>query len=114
MAKALHEALDVLVHEGVDGDLVGPLLQLRLCGQLAVDQQVGDLEVGGAFGEILDRVTPVLQDPGVAVEIGDGAAAGCDVGVAGVVDHQAEVRLVGLHLAEVESAQRAVGDRQLV
>jgi hypothetical protein len=46
VAEALHEALDVLVHERVDGDQVHPLLQLGLGGQVAVHQQVGDLEIG--------------------------------------------------------------------
>ncbi len=45
VAEALHEVLDVLVHERVDRDLVDPAAQLGLVGQPAVDQQVGDLEV---------------------------------------------------------------------
>ena len=48
VAEALHEALDVLVHERVDRDLVRPLVELRLVRELAVDEQVGDLEVGRA------------------------------------------------------------------
>ena len=45
VAEPLHEVLDVLVHERVDRDLVHPLVQLRSRRQLAVDQQVGDLQV---------------------------------------------------------------------
>ena len=46
VAEALEEVLDVLVDEGVVGDVVDPALELRLGRQLAEDQQVGDLEVG--------------------------------------------------------------------
>ncbi len=31
-------------------------------GQLAVDQEVGDLEVGGLLGQLLDRVAAVAED----------------------------------------------------
>ena len=55
--------LDVLVHERVDRDLVRPLVELRLRRQLAVDEQVGDLEVGRLLGELLDRIAAVLEDP---------------------------------------------------
>ena len=44
VAEALHEPAHVLVHERVVGDLVDPGVELRLGRQLAVDQQVGDLE----------------------------------------------------------------------
>ena len=114
VAEALHEVLDVLVHEGVDRDLVDPLLQLRLRRQVPVDDQVGDLEVGRVLAQLLDRVAAVLQDPGVAVDVGDRAAAGGGVHVGGVVDHQPEVVRVGLDLSQVHPANRAVLDRQLV
>ena len=42
-------------------------------GELAVDEQVGDLEVGRLLGQLLDRVAAVAQDAGLAVELGDGA-----------------------------------------
>ena len=50
-------------------------------GQLAVDQQVGDLEVGRLLGQLLDRVAAVAQDAGVAVELGDGRLGGRGRGV---------------------------------
>ena len=43
--------------------------------ELAVDEQVGDLEVGGLLGELLDRVAAVAEDPRVAVDVGDRGAA---------------------------------------
>ena len=78
VVEALEEPLaDVLVDERVGGDLVDPGVELVPVGQLAVDQQVGDLEVGGPLGQLLDRVAPVAQDAGLAVELGDGALGGC-------------------------------------
>ena len=44
-----------------------------LGGQLAVDEQVGDLEVGRLFGQVLDGVAAVAEDPVVAVEERDRA-----------------------------------------
>ena len=114
VAEALHEVLDVLVHERVDRDLVHPARQLRLRRELAVDQQVGDLQVAGVLAQLLDRVAAVLQDAGVAVDVGDRAAARGRVHVRRVVRHQPEVLLVGLDLPEVHRADGAVGDRQLV
>ena len=114
VAEALHEVLDVLVHERVDRDLVDPLVELALRGQLAVDQQVGDLQVARLLAQLLDRVAAVLQDAGVAVDVGDRAAARRRVRVRRVVRHQAEFVVVDLDLAQVHRAHRPVGDGQLV
>ena len=114
VAEALHELLDVLVHEGVDRDLVRPLVELRLRRQLAVEQQVGDLEVGRLLGELLDRIAAVLEDALVAVDEGDRAAARRRVHERRVVGHQPEVVVVDLDLAQVGGADRAVLDRDLV
>ena len=66
------------------------------------------------LAQLLDRVAAVLQDAGVAVDVGDRAAARGGVHVRGVVGHQPEVLLVGLDLAQVHRAHGAVLDRQLV
>ena len=71
------------------------------CGlrrQLAVDEQVGDLEVGRLLGELLDRVAAVLEDALVAVDVGDRRAARRGVRERRVVGHEAEVVLVDLDL----------------
>ena len=112
--EALHEALEVLVHERVERDLVHPLLVLVLGGQLAVDEQVGDLEVCRRLGQLLDRVAAVLEDALLAVDEGDGAAARRGVREAGVVHGDARL-VVGLaDLADVGRVDGAVGDGQLV
>ena len=61
------------------------LLQLLLGGQFAVDKQVADLDEIRLLGELLDRVAPVAQDAGVAVDVGDGAPGGRGVDEALVV-----------------------------
>src|SRR3954466_9276664 len=71
VAESLHEALDVLVHERVDGDLVDPLVELLPGRQLALDEQIGDLEVRRLLAELLDRIAAVLEDAGRAVDVGD-------------------------------------------
>ena len=91
--------------------------QRSSCGrgrQLAEDQQVGDLEEGGALAELLDRVAAVFEDAGGAVDVGDRGAAGGGVGEGRVVGHQPEFVLVDLDLPQVEAAHGPVLDRQLV
>ncbi len=72
VVEAVDEPLaHVLVDEGVVGHVVHPDVELLPGGQFAVQQQVGDLEIGRVFGELLDRVAAVAKDAGVAVEVGD-------------------------------------------
>jgi hypothetical protein len=114
VAVALHELLHVLVDERVDGDLVRPLLELRLGRELAVDEQVGDLEVRAVLGELLDRIAPVLEDALVAVDEGDRRTTRRGVHERRVVGHEAEVVLLDLDVPQRERADRAVLDRDLV
>ena len=87
VVEALQEALaHVLVDEGVVGDLVAPRGVLLGRGQLAVEEEVGHLQVGRVLRQLLDRITPVAQDARLAVEIGDGALAGGRRHEAGVVE----------------------------
>ena len=83
-------------------------------GQLAVEQQVGDLEVGALLGELLDRVAAVAQDALVAVDEGDGDSARRGVHERRVVGHQPEVVVVDLDLAQVHRADGPVRDGDLV
>ncbi len=114
VAEALHEVADVLVHEGVEGDLVLPRVVLLAGGQLAVDQQVGDLEEVGVLGQLLDRVAAVLQDPLLAVDERHRAPAGGGVDEPGVVDREPGRVLVGLDLADVGGVDGPVQDRHVV
>ena len=114
VAVALHELLHVLVHERVDRDLVRPLVQLRLVRQLAVHEQVGDLEVRRLLGELLDRIAAVLEDALVAVDVGDRRSTRGRVHEGRVIRHQAEVVVVDLDVAQCQRADRPVLDRHLV
>ncbi len=114
VAEALHERLDVLVHERVVGDLVHPRLVLGLGRERAVDQEVGDLEEVRLLGELLDGVPAVLEDALLTVDVGHGAAAGGGVDEAGVVDGQAGSLVVGLDLPDVGGLDGAVEDRDVV
>jgi hypothetical protein len=74
--KTLQEFLGAFVQHGVVGDLVGPVLQFRLNGQLAEQDQVGDFEKGALLGELLDRITAITQDTLIAIYECDRALAG--------------------------------------
>jgi hypothetical protein len=46
----------------VHGDVVDPFFELLLGGQLAVEDQVGGLEIGAVFRQLLDRIAAVFED----------------------------------------------------
>ena len=69
--EPVEQPAQVLVQHGVPLDPANEVVQLGLGGQLAVDQQVGHLEVGGTLGQLFDRVAAVTQDADVAVDVGD-------------------------------------------
>jgi hypothetical protein len=77
--EAVEYFLGVLVDQRVDADLVLKLGQLRLRGQFAVDEQVGDLQEGRLFGELFDGVAPVAENAQFAVEERNGAFGGAGV-----------------------------------
>ena len=54
-------------------DEVHDFLELRLGGQLAVHEQVRDLEESRPLRQLLDGVPAILEDALVAVDEGDGA-----------------------------------------
>ena len=98
----------------MDRDVVREVLQLGGRRQLALQKEPRDLEERRLLGQLLDRVTPVFEDPLVAVDERDRRLARRRVRERRVVGHEAEVVLVGLDLAQVEGANRPVLDGQLV
>ncbi len=116
--EALEEALEVLVEHRV---LAHPLLEVGELGgrgEVAVDEEVGGLEERRVLRELLDGVSPVAQDPLVAVDVGDRARAARRVDeatvegdVAGLLeqgrDVVAVVALGGLHEGEVQLLVRS-------
>ena len=82
--------------------------------QFAKKDQVGGFEIGAALGQLLDGVSAIAQDAGVAVDEGDFALAERRIVEGRIVTHHAEIALVHLDLAEIESADRIVGDGHFV
>ena len=74
--EAAEEGAELFVHHRVVGDVVDELLLLLGGRQLAVEQQVGDLQEVAVLGQLLDRIAAVEQHPFVTVDIGDAGAAG--------------------------------------
>src|SRR5260221_498742 len=66
------------------------------------------------FGEFFDGITAVAEDAFVAVDIGNAADTGGGVVKGWVVTHHAEIVGVDFYLAEVHSADGAVGDGNFV
>jgi len=73
--EPVDELLDALVDDRVVGDAVDPRIELRRGGQLAVQQQVRRFQERAPLGQLLDRIPAVAQDPLVAVDEADRAAA---------------------------------------
>ena len=90
------------MQQGVPLDLGGERLELFSRRQLPVDEQVADLDEVRLLRELLDRIAAVAQDPGVAIDVGDGALGrrGIDEtlvvrGVAGLGQQRTEGDAVG-------------------
>ena len=111
-AEAAEQELDLLVQHGVVGHTVHELVELGLLRQLAVQDQVGDLEERAVLGQILDRVAAMQQDALVAVDEGDLRAAAGGRGEAGVVGEHPGL---AVELADVDDvrAERALEHREI-
>jgi len=84
-AEALEEAVELGVQHGVGGDAAFEGLVFRGRGQLAVQEQVADLDEVGLRGQLVDRIAAVQQGADVAVDEGQPALAGRRRGEAGIV-----------------------------
>ena len=100
--EPVEEPLEVLVEQRVPLDLGGELLQLIGRRQLAVDQQVADLDERRLLRQLLDRVAAVAQDACVAVDVADRALrrrrvdeATVERGVAGLGQQRTQRDAVG-------------------
>ena len=73
---------------------------LLLCGRkLSVKQEIAGLEEVAVLGELLDRITTVFENAGIAVDIGDLRLAARGRGEAGVVGEHARL---GIELGNVD------------
>ena len=73
--ESAEEGGDLFVHHGVVGDGVQEIVALLAVRQVAVQQQVGNLEEMAVLGEFLDRVAAVQQDPRLSVDVGQAGLA---------------------------------------
>ena len=107
VVEAVDEALaHVLVDERVMGDVEPPLVELRAVGQVAVEQEIGDLEVRRPLGELLDRVAAVAEHAVGAVEVGDRRLRGRGREVRGVVAVE-----IGIEFAQGRRGEHTTSDR---
>ena len=90
--EPVEEPAQVLMQQGVHVDQPDEVGQLLGGRQLAVDQQVGDLQERGVLGELLDRVPAVAQDPSIAVDVGDRGRARGRVDEPRIVGHVPALR----------------------
>jgi hypothetical protein len=115
VAEALHEGLEILMHHRVSLDVLFPGAEMMRVGQLALDHQVGDLEVVAVLGQVFDRIAAVAQDAFFAVDEGHLAPARSGVGEGRIIRHQAKILGAGLDVAEPGGADHAaLLDRNLV
>ncbi len=70
-AEALEEPGHLFVDHGVVDHALVEILLLCPGRQFSVEQEIAGLQEVAMFGELFDRITPVFQDPGVAVDVGD-------------------------------------------
>jgi hypothetical protein len=98
VAEEVHHAL---VQHGVAVEQLREARQLRLVGQLAVEEQVGHFHERAGLGQRVDVIPAVAQDPLLAIEEGDAALTGAGVAEAGIVGDQAGV---GPQLADIDRA----------
>ena len=71
VAEGLDELDQAVVQEEVALDPVLPPVEALLRGQLAVEEQVGNLQVGALLRQLLDRVATILENAFVAINEGD-------------------------------------------
>ncbi|MBG9885581.1 hypothetical protein ABE10_03050, partial [Bacillus toyonensis] len=65
------EVLEVFVQQRVAADALIEVGELGGRGQLAIDEEPGDLEIGAVLRDLVDRIAPIPEDSLVAVDEGD-------------------------------------------
>ena len=114
VTEAIDEVLDGLVQHGVEGDVVHPFPFTLVIGELAVEQQISDLEEGAIFGQVVDVISAITEYALVAINVGDCALAIGRVHEGGIVRHETKIVGVDFDLAEVHRANGFVLDGHFV
>ena len=66
-ADGIKEVFQVLVQEGVPGDVGLEFLQLSCARQISIDQEVGDLKELRLCGQFFDWVSAIAKNPLLAM-----------------------------------------------
>ena len=91
VVKPIHELLHVFVYDGVVFDLVGPFSQLVGLGKLASVEQIGHFQKRALFGQLINGVATVLEDPLVTIDKRNGALSRGRILVTRIVRHHAKI-----------------------
>src|ERR1700687_2750748 len=95
-------------------DVVGPLIELRVIGQLTIQNQIGRLEVRAFLRQLLDGISAIPQDAFIAVDVSDLALAQGCIAEGRVVAHHTEVIRLYFYLAQVDRPDRVMGNWKFV
>src|SRR5215831_20115238 len=101
--ETINKFFDVFVNEGMKGNIVGPVLQLRLCRQLPIEDQVGGFQIGAPLSKLFNRVTTIAQDSLFSVDKSNLALARSCIHKGRVIGHDPEVIVGDLDLAQIRS-----------
>src|SRR6516225_6527080 len=112
--ESVDEFLGVLVKQRMMSNAPGPSIELGFAGQFAAQDQVGGLQICALFGELLDGVATVPENPLLPVDHGNAALAGSGVGETGIISHQAKVLVRCLDLSQVHGPDGPLPDGDLV
>src|SRR4051812_1662613 len=111
VAEPFEKLAEVLVHVGVERDLVHEPIVLFLVRQLPVAQQPRYFEERRVLGELLDGIAAEAENSLVAIDVGDRTPARRRVQERGIVAHQTRiVGTLGLDLLELGGANGGLGD----
>ena len=76
-AEAAEEPSQLFMHHRMTADGIVKFCLLLRCRQFAVNQQITDFQIIGFFGKLFNRITTVIQQAFVAVDISDFGLAAC-------------------------------------
>ena len=77
--------------ERMEVDFVRPFFQLFFRGELSVQNQISDFEIGTFLGKLLDRIAAVTKNTFIAVDERDRALAKRGVHKCRVIRHHPEI-----------------------
>ena len=108
ITESIHESLHVLMDKGVHPHVLRPLMELCHRRKLAVQYEIGHLQIRALFRQLVDGIAAIQKDPFFAVDERDLAPAGRGVHERRVICHQAKILGSRLDLPEVDGFHGSV------